>query len=126
MSVASAIFPSTADDTPAIPNANPKKIPDTSPTFIGKSSCAYTRIAENADDIISPIITLSATVHSKFAYGIASANGAEPKIDHQITSLRPYLSPTGPPTSVPNAVESRNTKSMTCDVSMLTPNFDIR
>ena len=36
----SAIFPRTADDIPAIPNANPKNIPETSPTFIGNNSCA--------------------------------------------------------------------------------------
>ncbi len=40
MLVKSAIFPSDADAIPAEPNANPKNIPEISPTFIGNNSCA--------------------------------------------------------------------------------------
>ena len=40
---------------PAIPNAKPKKRPETMPTLPGTSSCAYTTIAGNAEARIKPI-----------------------------------------------------------------------
>ena len=42
-----------------MPNANPKNTPAISPTLSGNSSCAYTRIAENADARMSPMTIVS-------------------------------------------------------------------
>src|SRR5690606_36493593 len=53
--VLSARLPKMAEPTPATPNANPKHNPAIIPTYPGIKSVAYTKIAENADDIISPI-----------------------------------------------------------------------
>src|SRR5690606_9726540 len=97
MSRKSARTPNSAEPTPATPQATPKNKPETKPIFPGRSSCAYTRIAENADDKISPTRTLSTTVQNKLAYGIARLKGAAPRIENQITYLRPYRSPNGPP-----------------------------
>ena len=55
MLVRSASFPSTAEPSPPMPNANPKNRPEMSPTLPGRSSCAYTRIAGNAEDRTTPM-----------------------------------------------------------------------
>ena len=66
MLVWSAISPSTADPIPAIPKANPKNRPDIIPTFPGISSVAYTKMAEKAEEIMTPIIIAKRIVPSKF------------------------------------------------------------
>src|SRR5690349_18588798 len=63
--VSSARLPSTAEPRPPIPNARPKKSPAISPTFPGTSSVAYTSIAENAEEMMSPITMDNATVRPK-------------------------------------------------------------
>src|SRR5258707_757903 len=78
MLVASANFPSSAAPIPPNPNASPKKNPETVPTFPGTSSCAKTRMVENAEARISPITTLKIPVQNKFAYGSSSVNGIIP------------------------------------------------
>src|SRR6266404_313723 len=108
MLVASANFPSSAAPIPPNPNASPKKNPETVPTLPGTSSCAKTRIVENAEARISPITTLKIPVQNKFAYGSSSVNGSTPRIEYQITTLRPMRSPTGPPKNVPAATAPRN------------------
>src|SRR6266853_1101388 len=110
MLVASANFPSSAAPIPPNPNASPKNVPDIVPTLLGTSSCANTRIVENADARINPITTLKIPVQNKFAYGSSSVNGSTPKIEYQITTLRPIRSPTGPPKNVPAATAPRNAK----------------
>ena len=50
-----------------MPNASPKNSPEIIPTRPGTSSCAYTRIAENADDSTRPMMKLRIAVHSRFA-----------------------------------------------------------
>ena len=90
-----------------MPNAKPKNNPAIVPTLPGINSCAYTRIAENADDRINPITTVSTLVQNKSTCGNSSVNGNTPRIETQITYLRPTRSPTGPPTSVPNATAPR-------------------
>src|SRR5258708_6010587 len=81
MLVWSASCPSKAAPRPAIPKANPKNRPEISPTRPGTSSCANTRIAENADARINPMMTLSTPVQKRFAYGAADdrprGHGAE-------------------------------------------------
>ena len=42
--------------------------------------------------------TVSTPVQNRFAYGRARVNGSTPRIENQITGLRPNRSPTGPPT----------------------------
>lgn len=66
MLVLSAKFPNKAEPSPPIPNAKPKNNPATKPTLPGMSSCAYTRIAENAEEIIIPIGTIKTPVQKKF------------------------------------------------------------
>ena len=63
----SATFPKIAAAIPAIPNAKPKKNPDTNPTFPGSNSCAYIRIAVKADDKIKPIKNVRTHVQSRSA-----------------------------------------------------------
>src|ERR1700686_4119302 len=108
MFVASANFPSSAAPIPPNPNASPKKVPDIVPTFVGTSSCAKTKIVENADAKINPITTLKIPVQNKFAYGSSSVNGKTPNIEYQITTFRPMRSPTGPPKNVPAATAPKN------------------
>ena len=43
------------------------------------------------------MITVSTPVQNRLAYGSSSVNGATPRIDTQITYLRPIRSPIGPP-----------------------------
>lgn len=109
MLVESANLPNNAEPIPPIPKAKPKNKPATKPTFPGINSCAYTNIAEKAEAKIIPIGTIKTPVQNRLACGNNSANGAVPNIEAQITYLRPILSPTGPPISVPAATEKRNT-----------------
>src|SRR6185437_13156606 len=126
MPVLSAIQPSTAAPIPPMPNANPKNNPEIIPTFPGTSSCAYTRIAEKADARITPMTTLSTAVQKRFAYGSTSVNGSTPRMEHQITYLRPTLSPTGPPMMVPAATAPSRMKRWICDDCTDTPNLWMR
>ena len=48
------------------------------PTLSGFNSVAYTNMAENADEITSPIIMASIMVRVKLTYGNANVNGAAP------------------------------------------------
>ena len=48
-------------------------------------------------------MTVSVVVQNRSACGNSSANGATPRIEAQMTGLRPMRSPIGPPTSVPMA-----------------------
>src|SRR5687768_3996140 len=63
----SARFPRTADPKPPRPKAKPKNKPAIVPTFPGTRSVAYTRIAENAEAMITPMITARTTVQKRFA-----------------------------------------------------------
>ncbi|MNR57092.1 hypothetical protein D3C85_1778010 [compost metagenome] len=54
------------------------------------------------------MITTSTPVQNRLACGSISVNGATPRMDTQITILRPIRSPTGPPTTVPTATAARN------------------
>src|SRR5260370_19012499 len=108
MFVTSANFPSSAAPIPPNPNASPKKVPEIVPTFVGTSTCAKTRIVENADAKINPITTLKIPVQNKFAYGSINVNGSTPKIEYQIPTLRPMRSPTGPQKNGPAATAPKN------------------
>ncbi|MNV86573.1 hypothetical protein D3C71_1806180 [compost metagenome] len=114
MLVRSASTPSTAAPRPPMPKAKPKNRPDTMPILPGINSCAYTRMAENADESTRPMMMVSITVQNRSACGRISAKGATPRIDAQITGLRPMRSPTGPPARVPTADANRNTNSSSC------------
>src|SRR5690606_6012246 len=87
--VLSSILPKMAEPTPATPNANPKNNPAIIPTFPGIKSVAYTKIAENAEDIISPIRIAKTTVAVKPVCGNSKVKGAAPKIEIQMINLRP-------------------------------------
>src|SRR5579864_2047577 len=110
MLVASASLPRRAAPMPPRPNARPKKNPETVPILPGNSSCAKTKIVENADARINPITTLRMLVQNRLAYGSSSVNGSTPRMEYQITTLRPMRSPTGPPKNVPAATAPRKMK----------------
>ena len=67
------------------------------------------RIAEKALARIAPANAERMIVQARFTCGMASANGATPTIDVQMTTLRPKRSPMGPPAIVPAAIAARNT-----------------
>ena len=73
-----------------------------------------------------PMIADSATVQPRPACGSARVNGSAPRIETQITALRPIRSPTGPPMKVPAATAPRKTKSRSCEVCTETPKRSIR
>ena len=54
-----------------------------------------------------PMAMARPAVQNRFANGKASAKGATPRNDTQITALRPMRSPTGPPAKVPAATAAR-------------------
>ena len=63
----SARYPKPAAAIPLTPNIKPNIRPAIIPTRPGTASCAYTTIAENADDIIKPAIIARIHVQNKFA-----------------------------------------------------------
>lgn len=67
MLLMSASLPSAAAPIPPMPKAKPKNRPDTVPTLPGTSSYANTRIAENAEARITPIITVRIPVQNRLA-----------------------------------------------------------
>ncbi len=83
-------------------------------------------MAENADDSTRPMTIVSAVVQNRSACGSSSANGATPRIENQITGLRPMRSPSGPPTSVPSADANKKTNRCTCALCTDRPNLSIR
>lgn len=64
--VLSANHPKKAEPMPPSPNINPKKMPAIIPNLSGIKSVAYTTMAENAEAIISPVITAITIVQPKF------------------------------------------------------------
>ncbi len=83
-------------------------------------------MAENADDRISPIRMVNVVVQNRPTCGSASANGATPRIEPQITGLRPMRSPTGPPIRVPAAEAARKMNRCICADCTVRPNLPIR
>ena len=79
------------------------------PNLVGNSSWAYSNIDGNADDSMKPEQKLITTAIGNPTCGNNILNGAVPKIETHITAFRPYLSPNGPPTSVPIAVDTTKT-----------------
>ena len=73
-------------------------------------------IAENADARIRPMTTVRIGVQNRFAYGSISVNGKTPRIDPQITCLRPKRSPIGPPRIVPTPAARRKMNRSICAV----------
>src|SRR5690606_21283956 len=105
--VLSANTPSKAEPSPPIPKANPQNNPEIIPTLPGNSSCAYTKMAEKAEARIIAIRTDTTTTQQRTTCASNKVKGAAPKIDTQLIGLRPYLSPKGPPSSVPTATAAR-------------------
>lgn len=83
-------------------------------------------MAEKADARISPMRKLKIPVHNKPTYGSAIVKGATPRMENQITRLRPMRSPIGPPTKVPTAAEARKTNRQSCAFSVGKPKRCIR
>ena len=73
-----------------------------------------------------PMSTDSTPVQNSVAYGSTSANGSAPRIENQITGLRPNRSPIGPPAKVPATSAARKTNRWTCAFCTDTWNFSIR
>ncbi|MNJ27289.1 hypothetical protein D3C77_217910 [compost metagenome] len=72
------------------------------------------------------MITLSTLVQNRSAYGSNRVNGATPRIENQITALRPMRSPIGPPKNVPAATAPRNRNRCNCELATDRSNFSIR
>ncbi len=53
------------------------------------------------------MITVRIGVQNRLAWGSIRVKGSTPRIEHQITTLRPRRSPTGPPIRVPAATAPR-------------------
>ena len=66
---------------------------------------------------------VSASVQNRSTCGSSSVNGATPRIETQITGLRPMRSPTGPPTSVPTADANRKRNRCICALCTERPNL---
>ncbi len=111
---------------PPIPNAKPKNNPDTAPTLPGMSSWANTRMAENADANISPMMKLKIPVHNRPTCGSSIEKGATPRMENQMTRLRPTRSPIGPPKSVPRAEARRKQNRYSCADCTDKLNFSMR
>ena len=75
---------------------------------------------------MKPMIKLSSAVDVNPTWGSASVKGATPRIENQMTRLRPIRSPSGPPMRVPSALASRKRNRYTCAAWMETWNFSIR
>src|ERR1044072_4374187 len=108
--VSSASFPNKAEPRPPIPKAKPKNNPAIMPTLPGTNSVAYTKIAENADEMIRPMITDSTPLQNKLAYGNSRVNGAAPRMEIQIMYFLPKRSPSLPPNKAPRATDAKNRK----------------
>jgi len=76
-----------------MPNEKPKTRPEIMPTLPGTGSCANTTIAGKAEARISPIAIVSGVVQNRLACGSSNVNGSAPRIESEITYLRPNLSP---------------------------------
>src|SRR5690606_41722683 len=86
----------------------PHNNPEIIPTRPGNSPWAYTKRAEKAEAIITPIPMDKVTTQHTPTWGSNKVRGAAPKIDTQMIGFRPYLSPNGPPSNVPTATAARN------------------
>ena len=58
--------------------------------------------------MIMPIGTVRIAVQNRLAWGSAKVKGNTPRIENQITNLRPKRSPTGPPIKAPAATAPEN------------------
>ncbi|CAM5504404.1 hypothetical protein RLIN73S_06208 [Rhodanobacter lindaniclasticus] len=83
-------------------------------------------IAGKAEASTTPITTLRPTVHASPTCGSNRVNGAMPRMENQITCLRPMRSPSGPPIRVPAATAIRNTASRCVAVVIDRPKWWIR
>ncbi len=75
---------------------------------------------------MKPAQNAATAVSARPQWGMARLKGAVPRIEIQITGLRPQRSPTGPPTSVPTAVAKRKTKRKSCEARIVTPKRSMR
>src|SRR5215510_6941181 len=91
---------------------------------IGESS--QHRSADTADARIRPMTTVRISVHIRFAYGRSSVNGSTPRIETQITYLRPIRSPTGPPMNVPAAAAPSSPNRCSCALCTVRLNLWIK
>ncbi|MNW07733.1 hypothetical protein D3C71_2043980 [compost metagenome] len=69
---------------------------------------------------------VSVVVQNRLAWGSSSANGAAPRMDTQITGLRPMRSPIGPPSTVPMAEANRKKNRCSCAFCTVRPKRSIR
>ncbi len=72
------------------------------------------------------MITLKPAVAARPTCGSSNVNGATPRIENQMTRLRPMRSPTGPPMSPPTATASRNKNRYICADCIDRWNFSMR
>jgi len=59
---------------------------------------------------MTPMKTLRTPVQKRLAQGMSSVKGSAPRMETQMTYLRPMRSPMGPPMSVPAAMAPKRTK----------------
>ena len=109
MPTRSANSPSTAAPSPPIPNAKPKNTPEIKPNA---SRHQLLRVDDDRGERRGQNQTnhhVNTGVQKRLACGNSSVNGRTPRIEPQITYLRPKRSPIGPPRMVPAATAPRNT-----------------
>jgi hypothetical protein len=83
-------------------------------------------MAGKVEAMICPVRKVRTMVKVRLAWAMSRANEDEPRMDAQMTYLRPMRSPTGPPMRAPATVETIKPNSMIGEVLMITPNFSIR
>ncbi|MNE07461.1 hypothetical protein D3C80_1000810 [compost metagenome] len=83
-------------------------------------------MAEKADARTRPMITESTEVQNRSTWGSSRVKGATPRMEIQITRLRPMRSPTGPPSTVPAATANRNANRWNWALSRDRLNLSIR
>ena len=91
-----------------------------------KAALASAEATAQSLNITVPITTVSTGVQKRLACGRSSVNGKTPRIEPQITYLRPNRSPRYPPTMVPAATENRKRKRCNCALCTDKWNLPIR
>ena len=75
---------------------------------------------------MKPVTTAMTMVQPRERCGIASANGAAPRMEMRMMRLRPNLSPSAPPMTVPAAKAARYAKRQSCACLTPSANLSIR
>jgi hypothetical protein len=92
---------------PPSPNAKPKNRPATVPTRKRHELLAVDDDRRKADARMSPIGTLRNASPEQIRVRQRERERQTPRIENQMTNLRPNRSPSAPPATVPTATDAR-------------------